>query len=68
MAQFILSDEEIEILIDALTTEVKEWESDREISIAKGRGDFEVQPIKDLEALRERFLPYIARSEAGNHR
>ncbi len=47
MAQFILSDEEIEIIIDALTTEVIVAEVEET-----------AEKLKEIEALRERFLPY----------
>jgi len=60
MAQFILSDEELEIIYEALLTEIKEWEDDLEIAKQKGRkGDFELEQLKLLYALLKRISPYI---------
>ncbi len=60
MAQFILSDEEIEVIHDALITEIEEWKLDLGIAKSKGRdGEFEQDAIKNIERVQQRFAPYI---------
>ena len=63
--QIILSNEEIEIIYEALTTERKETLIELALSERKGRGDFDRKYLKRVEAILERLKPYIINLKAN---
>lgn len=57
--QIILSQEEITIIHEALITEKILMEDQKKLSEFKGNGEYESKQIESIEALQERFNPYM---------
>jgi len=57
--QIILSDEELEIIYEALLTERKEALIELALAERKGRGDFDRKYLKRVEAIRDRISGLI---------
>ncbi len=58
--QIIMSREEIAYIVEALTTEVQDVQTDIDNRKARGLDEgYRVEYLKGVKAIRERLLPYI---------
>ncbi len=59
--QIIMSREEIAYIVEALTTEVQDVQTDIDNRIQRGLDEgYRVKYLKGVEAIRERLLPYTS--------
>jgi len=59
LMQIILNDEEILTIYESLLTERKETQIELASSKRKGRGDFEINYLKKIEAILGRVEKYV---------